>query len=221
MADETQVLAELIAGPVAAVSFDTGTVAAAVDASHVLVDLGERTVTVFVPATLAGAAGVGAFVRVQVQENSYLLDSVLSGGSAGLVPVGTVIMWLGSSVPAGWLKLDGSTYSSSTYPLLYAHLGSTTLPDWRDRVPMGASGTKSAKSTGGNASLTLGANELPSHTHTVSNIGIGAVKEPASGTNVNVYYPSGGTSNVSNTGTGASFSILNPYLATHYLIKAA
>ena len=75
-------LATLIAAPVPSAVFDTGLVAQVLDGSHVLVDLGERTATVFVPGSLAGAAAVGAFVRVQVQENSYVLDSVLSAASA-------------------------------------------------------------------------------------------------------------------------------------------
>ena len=210
------VLAEAMSGATGP-SFDTGLVATVVDASHIEVDLGERTVTAFVPATLAGAPGVGAFVRVSVQENTYVLDSVLSSPSAGMVPVGAVIMWAGSSLPTGWLKLDGSTYSSTTYPLLYAILGSTTLPDLRDRLPRGASGSAAVKSTGGSTAIAEA--NLPSHTHTVSNIGIGTIKEPASGSNVSVYYPSGATSNTGATGSGTAY--WQPYVALHYLIKAA
>ncbi len=216
MSDGVEQLADLMSGGPPAVSFDTGMVAAAVDATHVLVDLGERTATVFVPATLAGAAGVGAFVRVQVQENSYVLDSVLSNPSAGLVPIGTVILWFGSSVPTGWLKLDGSTYSSATYPLLYAHLGSTTLPDARDRFPRGASGSAAAKSTGGSETIAEG--QMPTHTHAVGNIGIGTIQEGASGS-TSVYYPSGASSNTTSAGNDEDY--WPRYLAVHWLIKAA
>lgn len=215
MTDQVEVLAELIAAPVPAAVFDTGLVAQVVDTSHVLVDLGERSVTVFVPGTLAGAAGVGAFVRVSVQENSYVLDSVLSSGSAGLVPVGTVIFWFGSGTPPyPWLKLDGSTYSSTTYPLLYAHLGSTTLPDARDRFPRGASTSAAAKSTGGSETITEG--QMPLHTHVISNIGIGGF--PA-GSGVSAYYPSGASSNTSSAGNDEDY--WPRYLAIHWLIKAA
>lgn len=216
----------------AAATFDTGTVSAVVDASHVEVDLGDKTVTVSVPASLLGAAGVGAFVRVAVQERTCVLDSVLSNPAAGLVPVGCVIMWAGSSVPTGWLRLDGSTYSSTTYPLLYAVLGSTTLPDMRDRLPRGASTGAAVKSTGGSTTITEAnlpahTHSLGGHTHTISNIGIGTLKEPDTGTSKSIYYPSGASSATSgpssdtsgSAGSGAAY--WQPYVALHYLIKAA
>lgn len=36
-----------------------------------------------------------------------------------------------------WLLCDGSTFSSATYPQLYSLLGSTTLPDFREVIPVG------------------------------------------------------------------------------------
>ncbi len=48
------------------------------------------------------------------------------------VPVGTIISYIGTNTPSGWLLCDGSTFSSSTYPELYSVLGSTTLPKLTD-----------------------------------------------------------------------------------------
>lgn len=36
-----------------------------------------------------------------------------------------------------WLLCDGSTFSSTTYPQLYSLLGGTTLPDFRELIPIG------------------------------------------------------------------------------------
>ncbi len=57
------------------------------------------------------------------------------------LPVGTPYPWLTSTIPTDSLLLDGSTYSSATYPELYAVLGTTTLPDWRGRSPFGGFGS--------------------------------------------------------------------------------
>lgn len=66
-------------------------------------------------------------------------DSVLAiKDSVGAVPVGTVAMFTTSSVPAGWLVLDGSTFDVSAYPTLATIFPSGRLPDWRDRYPKGA-----------------------------------------------------------------------------------
>ncbi len=39
---------------------------------------------------------------------------------------------------AGWLVCEGGTFVQATYPALYAYLGSTTLPNYTDRVLRGA-----------------------------------------------------------------------------------
>lgn len=74
------------------------------------------------------------------------------GGGTAERPVGEVTMWLGpkASIPAGWLALDGSTFSDVEYPDLADLLGTTTLPDFTDRFPIGA-GPKAQGSSGGAA----------------------------------------------------------------------
>jgi microcystin-dependent protein len=76
-----------------------------------------------------------------------------------LRPVGEVTMFYGakSAIPAGWLALDGSTFSSTTYPKLFTLLGTTTLPNMADQFPVGA-GTKALGTTGG----------APTHAHPLS-----------------------------------------------------
>lgn len=215
-------------------SFDSGTVAQVLDTTHLAVDLGDKTVTVFVPATLAGMAIVGSSVRVQHQENHYVLDSVTAQPAGGPVPVGTLIDWLGAAVPAGWLKCDGSSYDTNTYPQLFALLGSGTLPDFRDRVTIGASGTKAVKSTGGNNTITLTAGQMPSHNHNLVHthttgytIASPGIREGTGGYVEVAVDAAGGTSTggastaiTSNNGNGDPITITPAYIACHKLIKA-
>lgn len=69
------------------------------------------------------------------------------------VPVGGIAMWGTATPPTSWLICDGSAFSAATYPALNAVLGGTTLPDMRQRFPLGtaAAGTGSTLlGTGGN-----------------------------------------------------------------------
>ena len=45
------------------------------------------------------------------------------------LPIGSEIKYTGSTPPLGFLAEDGSTYSATDYPDLYAVLGTTTLPN--------------------------------------------------------------------------------------------
>lgn len=194
------------------VSLDLGTVTAVTSVTHLAVNLGDRAgVPVIVPSSLVGGAMVGSRVLVTRVDGVYTLLDIITGAWIGKTEI-----YFGATPPAGWLKLDGSPFSSTDYPFLAAHLGGTTLPDARDRAVLGASGTKAAKSTGG--SSTIAEANLPAHTHTVSNIGIGTVLN-GTGVSANVYYPSGATSNTGSAGSGTAY--WPPYLAAHLIIKAA
>ncbi len=82
--------------------------------------------------------------------------------------IGEIKMWPTSSVPAGYLECDGSTFVQATYPLLYAALGnSTTLPDMRGEFPRGwdnGKGTDPARAIGSSQS-----DAMLTHGHTAPN----------------------------------------------------
>jgi microcystin-dependent protein len=46
-----------------------------------------------------------------------------SNSIMGHVPVGTIILYAGASIPNGWLECNGQTAASATYPALAAFLG--------------------------------------------------------------------------------------------------
>ncbi len=87
------------------------------------------------------------------------------------VKTGTVAGFLVSSVPQGWLLLIGQTITAADWPALASFLTANgfglTLPDYRDRFPVGAGGLYSGTSTGGSADATAVTHDHtgPSHTH--------------------------------------------------------
>lgn len=166
-------------------------------------------------------------------DNIYGNIGVLSsGGSGTTIPAGLISLWYGSigSVPSGWYLCDGANGT----------------PDLRDRFVIGAGSTYSVGSTGGSTTRTLTTNEMPSHTHVATSV----VSDPGHNHTLNTVFgfdntsPSQtlaarsvgatqtnlvtnnrttgitvGTTNAT-TGSGSSFSILNPYYALAYIMKS-
>lgn len=96
---------------------------------------------------LAGSAtsGLQPTPLQQVQALIAQLNSSLTGTLGNQMPVGSVAMWLRNAPPAGWLELNGSTVSRTTFPALFALWGTTFgagdgsttfgLPDARGEFP--------------------------------------------------------------------------------------
>ncbi len=81
---------------------------------------------------------LSAFVPVITKKMTKNIDI-----TAGSVPVGTIVMFLGQEPPRGWLICNGDEYSESTYPKLAKHLGKDmnnkyTVPDMRGYTAIGA-----------------------------------------------------------------------------------
>lgn len=121
--------------------------------------------------------------------------------------------------------------SGNTTGTFSVNRASITMPNLVSKFPLGAStitGPANA-STGGSATTTLTADNLPQHTHQVYVPGNTAF---TSGSGQTVGFPN--TTNVSQTtvpsqtrlndgttlATNSAFSTLNPYLALNYIIKA-
>ena len=96
-----------------------------------------------------------------------------ASGPTGTEPTGAVVMWSTVSAPSGYLMCAGAAVSRSTYAALFAAIGTTfgtgdgtttfNLPNYNNRMPVGAGGTYALAATGGSADATL-----VSHTHTAT-----------------------------------------------------
>jgi microcystin-dependent protein len=72
----------------------------------------------------------------------------------GYLPSGVIVMWSGpvSAIPAGWSLCDGTNGT----------------PDLRDQFIIGAGNSYSVGDTGGEASVTLTIDQMPTHSHSAS-----------------------------------------------------
>jgi len=87
--------------------------------------------------------------------NGNVIDSGFAGNAT--VPSGGIIMWSGliSAIPTGWSLCDGTDGT----------------PDLRNRFVVGAGDQYNRNDTGGQNSVQLTENEMPSHDHTMDNAG--------------------------------------------------
>jgi len=116
--------------------------------------------------TPAGNVGIGTSTpaaKLDVNGNANVTGSFTASSFAGpgIIPVGGIIMWSGSiaSIPSGWALCDGG---ATTKP------DGTTIrtPDLRDKFVVGAGSAYNPTDTGGAASFTMTAAQMPSHSHT-------------------------------------------------------
>lgn len=88
---------------------------------------------------------------------------------------GFVYSFAGSKAPAGFLLCDGAAYSRTAYSELFAVIGTTygagdgsttfNVPNYTGRVLVGTGGDYTLGATGGEATHTLTASEMPRHAH--------------------------------------------------------
>jgi microcystin-dependent protein len=160
-------------------------------------------------------------------------------GTDQLIPIGVVAPFTGHALSNSWLMCDGSAVSRTTYPSLFAIVGTTygvgdgsttfNLPDMRGRAVVGKDdmgGVAAGRITagwgitlGGNAGAethTLTTNEIPSHTHTHKRKYVtGGTTLGGDPNNLNSYTDTSGS-----TGGGAAHNNVQPSLAVIYMIKA-
>jgi len=89
------------------------------------------------------------------------------GDSSGSVPIGLVFFSPTGAVPGGYLVCEGGTFDALVYPDLFTFLGTTTLPDYRDRV------LRHAGSLAGSSGATQ-EDAIQNHTHEQSAVGAAA-----------------------------------------------
>lgn len=100
-----------------------------------------------------------------------------AAGADATMPVGTVVWYAGSNPPSGWYPCIGLSMEITAFPDLYAAIGTTygvgtsppdtfQIPDLRDRFIKGS--LANLGTIGGQATTTLGVNNLPAHNHSHS-----------------------------------------------------
>ena len=158
-------------------------------------------------------------VDSNVVNKKYVDDKVASSG--GGVPVGSIMIWMNSTVPDGWFKLQGGTFDVNTYPQLHAYLQSTSgyssgrLPSWGGHYPgeygdhlnqsLGSKqGARTAKPSGGSPKST--SNTIPT----------GATRTFTSTGNTNAYSAGQGFVEI---GNGWDSTTRPKTVVVHYIIK--
>jgi microcystin-dependent protein len=171
-------------------------------------------------------------------------------------PTGSLLMWSTTLAPSGYLLCNGLAVSRSTYASLYAVIGTTfgsgdgsttfNLPDYRNRMPIGAGSAYSAGATGGSADAIVvshthtatsavtdpGHNHKPSTEGTTSGYSTGKPPLPylvsRSGLDGGPYTDINTTTSVTNvsvattvgsTGSSGTNANLPPYLGIYFIIK--
>ncbi len=164
-----------------------------------------------------------------------------AASGSGVVYTGIVALYGAATPPLGWLACDGAAVDRTVYAALFSVIGTTwgigdgtttfNVPNLVDRFPIGA-GSAALGTYGGAATVILSTTELPAHTHSITDPGhnhttlaeddiVTTGTDPGGVT-------TGGTTGTSTTGitgtnsagSGAAFSILPPYAAVIWMIKA-
>jgi microcystin-dependent protein len=157
-----------------------------------------------------------------------LIKQDINGAVSGdTLPLGAMIPFPGGTIPDNYLLCDGSAVSRTTYALLFNVIGTTygpgdgsttfNLPDMRSRTLVGVdtrdSDLNAVGKTYGEKTHTLTQNQLPANMIDTAN----------TGSNIDGYIARAGytkTGSYNFGGAGQPFNIMQPSMATNYIIKA-
>ena len=198
--------------------------------------------TITMPTMPAGTSNTAVATTAFVQVNG--------------TPTGSVMMWPTASPPTGWLLCNGQAVSRATYAALFTIIGTVfgsgdgantfNVPDYRDRMPVGAGATFSANAAGGSKDAIVVAHTHTGNTTTASLTGtLRNVEEPfGSATGIvslsdqgQAYYGGTGSTayrrqanfdashshsiNISAAGSSGTDANMPPYLGIYFIIKAS
>jgi microcystin-dependent protein len=183
-------------------------------------------------------------------------SGVISGYNGGTI-TGELKMWPTATAPVGYLLCNGALVSRTTYADLFAVIGTTygagdgtstfALPNFQDRMPIGAGISYSANTTGGTANsvvvshthsathgLTFVGDAMGAHGHSfytassgggytsaatsISTSSASAVATSSSSAGTPTGTISGSVTNA-NTGISGTNANLPPYIGIHFIIR--
>ena len=118
--------------------------------------------------------------------------------------MGEIKMFAGNFAPNGWFTCEGQRLSINQYTALFSILGTTyggdgvtyfQLPDMRGSFPTQCSnisgshigGTYSLGQVGGNLQVTLNAQQMPAHTHTLQAVAAAANQATPEGNYLSIH----------------------------------
>jgi len=155
--------------------------------------------------------------------------------------VGEIRMFAGNFAPAGWMFCDGQLLPISENETLFNLIGTTyggdgqstfALPDLRGRLPIHQGNGFILAETGGVESLTLTANQMPSHNHPArASTSFATAATPAGNVlaqsgvaGVLTFFPAPGAqslapASVSSVGGSQPHSNFQPYLCVNFIIS--
>jgi len=155
----------------------------------------------------------------------------------GFVPIGSVLDFAGSNVPANYLLCNGQAVSRTDYAELFAVIGTTwgsgdgsttfNVPNSQGKVSMGAgtntdqnnhSGTWNLGSTGGEYNHKLIVDEIPEHNHKIS--GLQGWAAFNNGTDTGTIFRSSNSLDTTNTGGNGYHNNIQPFVTYNKIIRA-
>ena len=202
---------------------------------HALADLARYTVCI--PDTpewrtqLWGAISI-LLLDYQWEGDSSLSDleiaseylQVLNSFERCPMEAGIITAYGGETAPNNWLLCDGSLYAQNAYPELYAAIGGRygggigifSVPNLRERFPLGLNTPAATPSTGGASTHTLTPTEMPQHSHWYDPELTGLALAPGE---LPVHTPGLFPRQTSNTGGDGAHNNQPPYLEVNYIIS--
>lgn len=153
-----------------------------VDANGTLQTAGSAPETGVLLARVTSSGGaVSLITDLRERVNFQVRPITVPAATTFVMPPGSVIEYAGNVAPSGWLLCDGSEVSRTTYADLFAAIGTSfgtpssgsvfKLPDHRNRTGRGVGTGTALGATGGADNVTLASNQMPLHSHTISDPG--------------------------------------------------
>jgi microcystin-dependent protein len=123
----------------------------------------------------------GSVLTTTGSQVAWVTSSSVVAGSGQASPIGSVIWYAGTGAPTNYLVCDGTSYSSSnpafnplfliigtTYNNVGDAAGTFRVPDLRDSFASGNGTNGAVGARGGSNSVTLTTNQIPAHTHAIT-----------------------------------------------------